>query len=153
MSGKVIPHTPLAVDFWQLRKCPGTRLFFLSHMHSDHTVGLTSTWSNRPIYCSPTTATLLRLKLQVRDVTANSHKWTECQHRTRFRITTQLRCPGSQCTVEVVMQQWDWLIWIRAVIGSLDQLVTRFLLHINWGADCLLNTITSVFLESYINIA
>ncbi|XP_036961004.1 5' exonuclease Apollo isoform X2 [Acanthopagrus latus] len=36
-------------------------------MHSDHTVGLTSTWSNRPIYCSPTTATLLKLKLQVKE--------------------------------------------------------------------------------------
>ncbi|XP_034065098.1 5' exonuclease Apollo-like [Gymnodraco acuticeps] len=67
VNGKVIPHTPLAVDFWQVRKCPGTRLFFLSHMHSDHTVGLTSTWSNRPIYCSPTTDTLLRLKLQVKE--------------------------------------------------------------------------------------
>lgn len=66
-NGKVIPHTPLAVDFWHVRKCPGTRLFFLSHMHSDHTTGLTSTWSNRPIYCSPTTATLLKLKLQVKE--------------------------------------------------------------------------------------
>uniref|UniRef100_A0A3Q2SUZ2 5' exonuclease Apollo n=1 Tax=Fundulus heteroclitus TaxID=8078 RepID=A0A3Q2SUZ2_FUNHE len=66
-NGKVIPHTPLAVDFWHVRKCPGSRLFFLTHMHSDHTVGLTSTWSNRPIYCSPVTATLLRLKLQVKE--------------------------------------------------------------------------------------
>ncbi|KAM9856114.1 5' exonuclease Apollo [Aulostomus maculatus] len=67
VNGKVIPHTPLAVDFWQVRKCPQTRLFFLSHMHSDHTVGLTSTWSNRPIYCSPVTASLLRLKLQIKE--------------------------------------------------------------------------------------
>ncbi|XP_071332153.1 5' exonuclease Apollo [Trachinotus anak] len=67
VNGRVIPHTPLAVDFWHVRKCPGTRLFFLSHMHSDHTVGLTSTWSGRAIYCSPTTATLLRLKLQVKE--------------------------------------------------------------------------------------
>ncbi|XP_075882530.1 5' exonuclease Apollo [Nelusetta ayraudi] len=66
-NGKVIPHTPLAVDFWQVRKCPGTRLFFLSHMHSDHTVGLTSTWSNRPIYCSTVTADLLKLKLEVKE--------------------------------------------------------------------------------------
>lgn len=66
-NGKVIPHTPLAVDFWHVRKCPGSRLFFLTHMHSDHTVGLTSTWSNRPIYCSPVTAALLRLKLQVKE--------------------------------------------------------------------------------------
>ncbi|KAL6119747.1 dclre1b [Pungitius sinensis] len=68
VNGRVIPNTPLAVDFWHVRKCPGTRLFFLSHMHSDHTVGLTSTWSNRPIYCSPTTAALLRLKLQVKEM-------------------------------------------------------------------------------------
>ncbi|XP_029362627.1 5' exonuclease Apollo [Echeneis naucrates] len=67
VNGKVIPHTPLAVDFWHVRKCPGTRLFFLSHMHSDHTVGLTSTWSGRAIYCSATTAGLLRLKLQVNE--------------------------------------------------------------------------------------
>uniref|UniRef100_A0A665UDJ7 5' exonuclease Apollo n=1 Tax=Echeneis naucrates TaxID=173247 RepID=A0A665UDJ7_ECHNA len=67
VNGEVIPHTPLAVDFWHVRKCPGTRLFFLSHMHSDHTVGLTSTWSGRAICCSATTAGLLRLKLQVNE--------------------------------------------------------------------------------------
>lgn len=67
MNGKVIPHTPLAVDFWQVRKCSHVRLFFLSHMHSDHTAGLTSTWSNKSIYCSPVTATLLKLKLQVKE--------------------------------------------------------------------------------------
>uniref|UniRef100_A0A3P9KNV0 5' exonuclease Apollo n=1 Tax=Oryzias latipes TaxID=8090 RepID=A0A3P9KNV0_ORYLA len=65
-NGKIIPHTPLAVDFWHVRKCPGARLFFLSHMHADHTVGLTSTWSGRPIYCSPVTAKLLHLKLKVK---------------------------------------------------------------------------------------
>ncbi|MBN3323083.1 DCR1B exonuclease, partial [Atractosteus spatula] len=67
MNGKVIPHTPLAVDFWQVRKCSHVRLFFLSHMHTDHTSGLTSSWSNRPIYCSPATAKLLKLKLQVKE--------------------------------------------------------------------------------------
>ncbi|XP_028849851.1 5' exonuclease Apollo isoform X2 [Denticeps clupeoides] len=67
MNGKVIPHTPLAVDCWQVRKCSHVRLFFLSHMHSDHTSGLTSTWSGRAIYCSPTTAKLLRLKLKVKE--------------------------------------------------------------------------------------
>ncbi|XP_028309164.1 5' exonuclease Apollo [Gouania willdenowi] len=63
----VIPHTPLAVDFWQVRKSPGTRLFFLTHLHADHTTGLSSTWSNRPIYCSPVSASLLRLMLKVKD--------------------------------------------------------------------------------------
>lgn len=67
MNGKLIPHTPLAVDFWKVRKCSHVRLFFLSHMHSDHTVSLTSTWCNRPIYCSSVTAKLLKLKLQVKE--------------------------------------------------------------------------------------
>ncbi|XP_053705804.1 5' exonuclease Apollo [Synchiropus splendidus] len=67
VNGRTIPNTPLAVDFWQVRRCHGTRLFFLSHMHSDHTVGLTSTWTNRPIYCSPVTRSLLTLKLQVKE--------------------------------------------------------------------------------------
>ncbi|KAM7032695.1 5' exonuclease Apollo [Acridotheres tristis] len=64
MSGMVLHGTPIAVDFWSLRKAAGARLFFLSHMHSDHTVGLSSTWS-RPLYCSPLTARLLHRRLQV----------------------------------------------------------------------------------------
>ncbi|NXA01802.1 DCR1B exonuclease, partial [Nesospiza acunhae] len=64
MSGTVLAGTPIAVDFWSLRKAAGVRLFFLSHMHSDHTVGLSSTWS-RPLYCSPLTARLLHHRLQV----------------------------------------------------------------------------------------
>ncbi|NXK89897.1 DCR1B exonuclease, partial [Formicarius rufipectus] len=64
MSGTVLAGTPIAVDFWSLRRAPGARLFFLSHLHSDHTVGLSSTW-NRPLYCSPITARLLHRRLQV----------------------------------------------------------------------------------------
>jgi DNA cross-link repair 1B protein len=64
MNGVLIPHTPIAVDFWSLRRAGGARLFFLSHLHSDHTVGLSSTWS-RPLYCSPITAHLLHRHLQV----------------------------------------------------------------------------------------
>ncbi|XP_030321389.1 5' exonuclease Apollo isoform X2 [Calypte anna] len=64
MSGTVIPGTPIAVDCWSVRRASGARLFFLSHLHSDHTAGLTSTWS-RPLYCSPLTARLLPRHLQV----------------------------------------------------------------------------------------
>ncbi|KAM4646073.1 5' exonuclease Apollo isoform 2-T2 [Amazona ochrocephala] len=64
MSGTVIPGTPIAVDFWSVRRAGAARLFFLSHLHSDHTVGLSSTW-NRPLYCSPLTARLLHRRLQV----------------------------------------------------------------------------------------
>ncbi|XP_002715463.2 5' exonuclease Apollo isoform X1 [Oryctolagus cuniculus] len=68
MNGVLIPHTPIAVDFWSLRRAGSARLFFLSHMHSDHTVGLSSTWA-RPLYCSPITAHLLHRQRQV------SKKW------------------------------------------------------------------------------
>ncbi|KAJ7331794.1 hypothetical protein JRQ81_013974 [Phrynocephalus forsythii] len=64
MNGTLIPGTPLAVDFWNIRKAAHVRLFFLSHMHTDHTVGLSSTW-NRPIYCSPVTGQILHHKLKV----------------------------------------------------------------------------------------
>uniref|UniRef100_A0A8C0QIH2 5' exonuclease Apollo n=1 Tax=Canis lupus familiaris TaxID=9615 RepID=A0A8C0QIH2_CANLF len=64
MNGALIPHTPIAVDFWSLRRAGSARLFFLSHMHSDHTVGLSSTWA-RPLYCSPITAHLVHRQLQV----------------------------------------------------------------------------------------
>ncbi|XP_072174758.1 5' exonuclease Apollo-like [Diadema setosum] len=58
MNGRVITGTPIAVDFWQLRKCASSKLFFLSHAHSDHTQGLTSTW-RMPIYCSELTGKIV----------------------------------------------------------------------------------------------
>ncbi|XP_020636227.3 5' exonuclease Apollo isoform X1 [Pogona vitticeps] len=64
MNGTLIAGTPIAVDFWSIRKATHARLFFLSHMHTDHTVGLSSTW-NRPIYCSPVTGQILHLRLKV----------------------------------------------------------------------------------------
>ncbi|KAM8999135.1 5' exonuclease Apollo [Sarcophilus harrisii] len=68
MNGTVIPHTPIAVDLWNLRRASSARLFFLTHLHADHTEGLSSTWA-RPLYCSPLTARLVRCRLQV------SPKW------------------------------------------------------------------------------
>ncbi|XP_037740783.1 5' exonuclease Apollo isoform X1 [Chelonia mydas] len=64
MNGALIPGTPIAVDFWSIRKASHARVFFLSHMHSDHTVGLSSTW-HRPVYCSPITGRILHHRLKV----------------------------------------------------------------------------------------
>src|SRR6218665_3471489 len=58
MSGRLLYHPPIAVDFWKSRDCSHVRLFFLSHMHSDHTEGLTPSWS-QTIYCSPVTRLLV----------------------------------------------------------------------------------------------
>ena len=64
MNGYVIPNTPIAVDFWKIRECPHARVFFLTHLHGDHTVGLSSSWQHK-IHCSEVTANLLREKYEV----------------------------------------------------------------------------------------
>ncbi|XP_066284915.1 5' exonuclease Apollo-like [Branchiostoma lanceolatum] len=64
MNGCLIPHTPFAVDFWKSRQSEHTRLFFLTHMHADHTSGLSPSWKH-PIYCSDITAKLLIHKFNI----------------------------------------------------------------------------------------
>ncbi|XP_064029651.1 5' exonuclease Apollo [Pogoniulus pusillus] len=99
MNGMVIPGTPIAVDFWSLRRASGARLFFLSHLHSDHTVGLSSTWS-RPLYCSPVTARLLHLRLQVPTCwirpleVGQSHVLGE-NEKVTVTLLDSNHCPGS----------------------------------------------------------
>lgn len=57
-NGHVIPGTPVAIDFWDVKAYPQARVFFLSHFHGDHIVGLNSSWQY-PIYASPVTCKLL----------------------------------------------------------------------------------------------
>ncbi|CAH1265924.1 DCLRE1B [Branchiostoma lanceolatum] len=64
MNGCLIPNTPFAVDFWKSRQSEHTRLFFLTHMHADHTSGLSPSWKH-PIYCSDITAKLLIHKFNI----------------------------------------------------------------------------------------
>ncbi|XP_071530276.1 5' exonuclease Apollo-like isoform X1 [Panulirus ornatus] len=64
MNGCVIKGTPIAVDFWKPTKAPQARLFFLTHLHADHTQGLTRSW-RLPIYTSPTNAVLLDHKFKL----------------------------------------------------------------------------------------
>ncbi|KAK8732214.1 hypothetical protein OTU49_007244 [Cherax quadricarinatus] len=64
MNGCVINGTPVAVDFWKPTKAPQARLFFLTHLHADHTQGLTKTW-RLPLYTSPTNSVLLQHQFQL----------------------------------------------------------------------------------------
>eukprot|EP00121_Abeoforma_whisleri_P004100 Awhi_evm1s3701 len=63
MVGIVIPGTPIALDFWKFS--PGVSLYFLSHLHADHTIGLTPSFHLGPIYCSSITKELLLEKFKV----------------------------------------------------------------------------------------
>ncbi|CAK8542670.1 unnamed protein product [Lathyrus sativus] len=55
---KLIPNTRFLIDAFR-HSGDFSVSYFLSHFHSDHYTGLTSSWSRGIIFCSPTTATLL----------------------------------------------------------------------------------------------
>ncbi|EWC46937.1 hypothetical protein DRE_03699 [Drechslerella stenobrocha 248] len=62
---KILPNLKIAVDAFRYGAVEGTNAYFLSHFHSDHYVGLSSSWNHGPIYCSRVTANLCRRQLRV----------------------------------------------------------------------------------------
>ncbi|GAA6010089.1 hypothetical protein JCM11491_005862 [Sporobolomyces phaffii] len=64
---KWIDGMEVTVDAFRYGKIEGCKGYFLSHAHSDHYQNLSSSWKHGPIYCSLTTANLIKLKLNVED--------------------------------------------------------------------------------------
>jgi DNA cross-link repair 1A protein len=64
---KWIDGMEITVDAFRYGKIQGCKGYFLSHAHSDHYQNLSSSWQHGPIYCSLTTANLIKLKLNVDD--------------------------------------------------------------------------------------
>ncbi|XP_010543115.1 PREDICTED: 5' exonuclease Apollo [Tarenaya hassleriana] len=94
----------ISVDRWKR----GSEAYFLTHMHSDNTRGLCSKWSNGPLFCSPTTASLFPSRFPafdlslIRVVTLSS--WISLSLRTpasgdaftfHFMAIDAHHCPGS----------------------------------------------------------
>lgn len=48
----------ISVDRW----AEGSQSYFLTHLHSDHTTGLSSRWSRGPLFCSRVTAKIFPCK-------------------------------------------------------------------------------------------
>ncbi|KAK4971150.1 DNA cross-link repair protein PSO2/SNM1 [Elasticomyces elasticus] len=62
---KILPGLFICVDAFRYGAVEGCQAYFLSHFHSDHYIGLTSSWCHGPIYCSHVTANLVRQQLRV----------------------------------------------------------------------------------------
>ncbi|KIW07983.1 uncharacterized protein PV09_01882 [Verruconis gallopava] len=62
---KIMPDMNICVDAFRYGAVEGCKGYFLSHFHSDHYIGLTSSWRHGPIYCSRVTGNLVRQQLKV----------------------------------------------------------------------------------------
>ncbi|KXS13024.1 DRMBL-domain-containing protein [Gonapodya prolifera JEL478] len=62
---KRVPGTSFVVDAFSYGGVPGATGYFLTHFHSDHYGGLTSSFAHGTIYCSPVTRALVLLQLRV----------------------------------------------------------------------------------------
>lgn len=62
---KIMPGFYICVDAFRYGAVKDCNAYFLSHFHSDHYIGLTSTWCHGPIYCSKVTANLMKQQLRV----------------------------------------------------------------------------------------
>lgn len=88
---KIMPGLYLCVDAFRYGAVQGCSAYFLSHFHSDHYIGLTSSWCHGPIYCSHVTANLVRRQLRV------DSKWI-----VDLDFDRKVEVPGTQ-GVEVTM--------------------------------------------------
>jgi DNA cross-link repair 1A protein len=97
---KIMPGFFVAVDAFRYGAVKGQNAYFLSHFHSDHYIGLTSTWSHGPIYCSKVTGNLVRQQLRVDPkwvVDLDFEKKTEVPGTQGVFVTmiSANHCPGS----------------------------------------------------------
>ncbi|KAF9132266.1 DNA break repair nuclease [Mortierella sp. GBA39] len=94
---KKMPDTGFTVDAFCYGKVEGCDAYFLSHFHSDHYGGLTSTWNHGPIYCSSITANLVitRLKVDERYVKRLPMYEPTVVDGVTVRLMDANHCPGS----------------------------------------------------------
>ncbi|KAI9261124.1 DNA repair metallo-beta-lactamase-domain-containing protein [Sporodiniella umbellata] len=103
---KYVKDTRFVVDafsYGEIASCTG---YFLSHYHSDHYMGLRSSWSHGPIYCSQVTANLIGQELRVDSKYIHAlpmNKLCRIPHSTiQVALIDANHCPGSVLFLFVV---------------------------------------------------
>lgn len=97
---KILPGLFICVDAFRYGAVEGCQAYFLSHFHSDHYIGLTSTWTHGPIYCSRVTANLVRQQLRVDPkyvIGLDFEETVEVPNTRGVKVTmiSANHCPGS----------------------------------------------------------
>ncbi|KAF8603867.1 DRMBL-domain-containing protein [Ceratobasidium sp. AG-I] len=109
---KVMPGMPIAVDAFCYGKIPGVTAYFLSHAHSDHYTSLSSSWKHGLIYCSVTTANLIKHMLRVdpkwvRPLPENEAVEIPDTGGVKVTLIDANHCPGSSLFVFTGKQTID----------------------------------------------
>ncbi|KAG0209013.1 DNA break repair nuclease [Mortierella sp. GBA30] len=94
---KRMPDTTFTVDAFCYGAVDGCEAYFLSHFHSDHYGGLTSSWNHGLIYCSSITANLVLSRLGVDEKYVRRLPMYEPTviNGVTVRLMDANHCPGS----------------------------------------------------------
>ncbi|KAH8929267.1 DRMBL-domain-containing protein [Atractiella rhizophila] len=94
---KVMDGMEISVDAFRYGKIEGVKGYFLTHAHSDHYTNLSANWNHGPIYCSVTTANLIKHNLGVKDrwVKALPMNETVTVEGIKVTLLDANHCPGS----------------------------------------------------------
>ncbi|KAL5596923.1 hypothetical protein BROUX41_006401 [Berkeleyomyces rouxiae] len=97
---KIMPGFSICVDAFRYGAVQGCKAYFLSHFHSDHYIGLSSSWCHGPIYCSKITGALMKKQLRVAAKWVVELEWDVCievpgTDGVTVTMISANHCPGS----------------------------------------------------------
>lgn len=120
----------LVVDGFNFALDPNIDIYFLSHFHSDHYIGISKSWDNGKIFCSIITSQLLQYKFKVpaeRIFELENDMWIHITDQIEVMIMDANHCPGASI---FLFREWgvDRTI-VKQILHTGDFRVTEQLTH------------------------
>lgn len=120
----------LVVDGFNFAPDPNIEIYFLSHFHSDHYIGINKSWDNGKIYCSIITSQLLRYKFKVpseRIFELENDTWVPITDKIEVMAMDANHCPGASI---FLFREWgvEGTI-VKQILHTGDFRVTKQLTH------------------------